>query len=288
MVDQNALQPLDIISICRMSEKPPLFAPGEPRFWTDPHIASQMLKAHLDPDVDAASRRPEIIERTTGWIAQHSGLKPGDAILDLGCGPGLYALRLAKAGFQVTGVDFSENSIHYALEEAHRQGLQVDYRCQDYLQLEDQSLYDAALLIFGDFCALSPDHRARLLNRVHQALKPGGRLILDVSTPALHRTVKLKNNWYAADGCFWKPGPHLVLEQGYTYPGDVFLDQYIVLDGDGKISLYRNWFQAYTAESIRAELESNHFKVESLWSDLAGTPFTPESDWIGVVAVRQP
>ena len=45
---------------------------------------------------------------------------------------------------------------------------------------------------------------------------------------------------------------------------------------------YDNWFQAYTAESIRAELESNHFGVESLWSDLAGTPFTPESDWIGV------
>ena len=42
-------------------------------------------------------------------------------ILDLGCGPGLYAELLAKKGHSITGVDFSENSIQYAIRQQKRQ-----------------------------------------------------------------------------------------------------------------------------------------------------------------------
>ena len=279
------LPPLDINTISRLQKKPPAFTPGEAHFWTDPHIAQGMLAAHLNPDMDAASRRPETIQRSTDWIVKTLGLQAGDSVLDLGCGPGLYASRLARHGLQVTGVDFSQNSIDYARDYADKHGLEVAYRCQDYLELEDQELFDAALLIYGDFCALPPDQRARLLANVKRALKPGGRFVLDVTTPHLRRRVGLKNSWYAVQSGFWKPGPHLVLEGGFAYPEeDVYLDQYIVVEADGEISVYRNWFQDYTAETIHAELEAGGFAVQGLWSDLTGTPYQPDSDWIGVIA----
>ncbi len=176
---------IDLARICQLQEKPQPFEPGEPLFWTDPHIARQMLASHLDPTVDGASRRPETIERSTNWIATSVGLRPGDCILDLGCGPGLYAERLAQAGFQVTGVDFSQNSIDYAIAQAREKKLPIQYRCQNYLELDDQALYSAVLLIYGDFCPLSPEQRAKLLANVRTALKPGGCFILDVTTPRL-------------------------------------------------------------------------------------------------------
>ena len=37
--------------------KPQLFEPGEALFWDDPHISKSMLEAHLNPNVDGASRR---------------------------------------------------------------------------------------------------------------------------------------------------------------------------------------------------------------------------------------
>ena len=40
-----------------LQQKPAPFTPGEPLFWNDPHISSQMLKFHLDPNVEAASRQ---------------------------------------------------------------------------------------------------------------------------------------------------------------------------------------------------------------------------------------
>ena len=275
---------IDLLRIARLQGKPQPFEPGEPRFWTDPHIARQMLASHLDPAVDGASRRPETIERITQWIGASAGLRPGDAILDLGCGPGLYAERLARMGFRVTGVDFSQNSIDYAVAQAREKQLPIAYRCQNYLELDDRGLYAAVLLIYGDLCPLSPDQRARLYANVRAALKPGGCFILDVTTPVCHRSHGLKKGWYAAGEGFWKPGPHLVLEEGFTYPDDLFLDQYIVIEGGGQISVYRNWYQDFTPETIRAELSAAGFAVDGLWSDLAGLPYTPDSEWIGVLA----
>ncbi len=277
---------LDIDLLCRLSAKPLLFAPGEPNFWTDPHIARQMLAAHLDPNSDSASRRPETIQRSVEWLVQALGLQTGDRVLDLGCGPGLYAARLASHGLHVTGVDFSQSSIDYAQTYARQHRLEIDYRCQDYLQLDEEAGFEAALLIYGDLCPLAPEKRRRLLANVRRALKPGGRFVLDVTTPILRQRYGLKNGWHAAQAGFWKGGPHLVLEQGFAYEQDVYLDQYVVIEAGGTITVYRNWFQDYTAPRIRAELEENGFAIQSLWGDLTGSVYEPSSEWIGLIACR--
>lgn len=271
-----------------LQRKPAPFTPGEALFWDDPHISSRMLATHLNPDIDAASRRPQTIDRSVQWLIETLGLKTGDSILDLGCGPGLYASRFARAGLQVTGVDYSHRSIEYATTYANENKLDITYRYQNYLELTDEDQYAAALLIYGDFCPLGPEQRARLLHNIRRALQPGGKFVLDVSTPEHRRKYGNKNGWYAAESGFWKPGPHLVLEEGFDYPEQlIWLDQYIVIEADGTTSIYRNWFQDYTPESITEELARNGFRVESLWADLTGTAYSPDSEWIGIVADRQ-
>ncbi len=274
--------------LIELQQKPAPFTTGEPLFWNDPHISKQMLKVHLDPAIEAASRRAETIDRSVQWITETLGLKNGEAVLDLGCGPGLYASRFARAGLQVTGVDYSQNSIDYARRYASENKLNIDYRFQNYLELDEKNLYDAAFLIYGDFCPLDPQKRSKLLENIHRALKPGGRFVLDVTTREHRRKYGNKNSWYALESGFWKPGPHLVLEEGFDYPEQsVWLDQYIVVEGDGKVSVYRNWFQDYTPETITAELMQGGFSVESLWADLTGASYTPDGEWIGLVTSKR-
>lgn len=275
---------LNIKELLRLQEKPEPFTPGDSRFWTDPYIAKRLLEAHLDPTLDAASRSPQMIDKTVDWVIQYLDLRLGDCILDLGCGPGLYASRMAQRGLKLTGVDYSQNSISYATKKAQEDGLAITYRFQDYLKLEDSNQYDLVLLIFGDFCTFDPESRKKILSAIKRSLKPGGIFIFDVSTPLLRQHAGLKNGWYAAGQGFWKPGKHLVLEQGFAYENDIFLDQYIVIEENGKTSLYRNWFQDYMPETIRSEIQANGFMVESLWSDLTGALYHEKSDWIGVVA----
>ena len=276
-----------ISQLIELQQKPESFTPGEPLFWNDPHISKQMLDVHLSPDTDAASRKPEIIDRSVNWMIKTLGLGPGASLLDLGCGPGLYASRFARAGFSVTGVDYSRNSIEYAGKYAKENNLNITYRYQNYLELDDENLYDAAFLIYGDFCPLSPEQRSTLLKNTHRALKPNGYFVLDVTTREHRKRFGNKNGWYAAETGFWKPGSHLVLEEGFDYPEQsIWLDQYTTIEADGKVSVYRNWFQDYTPETIREELQQGDFKVKSLWNDLMGTPITSGTEWIGVVTQR--
>lgn len=275
----------DLGLLAEYQTPPPPFSPGEARFWDDEYISAQMLKWHLNPNNDVASRRPETIERMVAWMWDRLELMAGSALLDLGCGPGLYAAQFARRGTQVTGIDISQRSIEYARHTASQRGLEITYRCESYLTLEDQEKYDAAVLIYGDFCTFGPEQRRSLLANIKSAMKPGGRLALDVTTRAHRMRSKNANRWYLDQDGFWAPGLHLVLEEGFDYPEElVFLDQAVVLTESGEVKVYRNWFQDYTPETITAELQASGFQVLGTWGDLAGAEYLADSGWIGVVA----
>lgn len=263
-----------------------MFEPGEPRFWDDPHISQSMLEAHLNPNHDAASRRPAVIDRIVEHLLASGLVKSGFQLLDLGCGPGLYAQRLAKAGVEVVGVDISQRSLGYARQQAREAGVRVDYILQNFLDLNFREEFDAVLQVYGELCVFSDDKRDRLLQKVHQALRPEGVFIFDVSTRVSRDARSPQNNWRIEEGGFWRPWQHLVLEQGYDYPeADVWLDQYMVVDHQG-CQVYRNWFHEYSRDSIQEVLQQAGFKVLQVWNDLAGSPYAEGGEWIGLAAEK--
>lgn len=278
---------LDLDLLRALSAAPPLFAPGEPLFWADPHISKGLLDAHLSPQTDAASRRPGTIEQTVRWLMTRFKPGPGDQVLDLGCGPGLYAERLARAGLHVTGIDFSPRSLDYARQSASRQKLLITYRCENFLALDDFEQYALALQIYGELSVFAPDVLADLLRRVYRALLPGGWFVFDVSTAQHSARYRTLDRWSAVESGFWKPEPYLLLERSYHYPdAQAHVDQYVVITADGTVSIYRNWFVDYTRASITAALEGAGFAVRGVWSDLTGAPYDPAAEWLGVAAQK--
>ena len=61
-------------------------------------------------------------------VADFAGLKPGDAAMDLGCGPGLLAVPLARLGFHVTAVDPEPDMIAACRAAAEDAGVAIDVR----------------------------------------------------------------------------------------------------------------------------------------------------------------
>ncbi len=270
--------------LAELLQPPEPWAPGEPHFWDDPHISAQMLVAHLDPTTNAASRPPQVIDASVEWIVDRLGLRAGDSLIDLGCGPGLYTRRFAARGLQVTGIDLSARSVEHARSvDPH-----TTYRREDYLALDDRGAYDVSTLIYGDYCTFDDVRRATLLNRARSALRPGGWFVLDVTTAAHHRAHNCGDGWsVSTGGGFWKASPYVLLSRHFTYPDlDLVADQYTVVEADGTLTVYRNWFRHFTAEAITAELKAGGFTVDSLHGDLTGARYDPAAHWIGVVTRR--
>ncbi len=268
-----------------LTMKPALFALGEPHFWNDRYISSQMLKAHLDPDTDSASRKHQTIDKIVDFLSSPDIMGQVTRLLDLGCGPGLYASRFAQKGMEVTGIDISSRSIEYAREHAQKNRLMADYRCLDFLDLDYHGEFDAAIQIYGELNTLSDDKRDFFLARVREALTDEGILIFDVTTREQRKKEGIKKRWDISEGGFWRPARHLVLEQGFDYPEyDTWLDQYIVMDEIGSVTVYRNWFHDYTLASLQDVLTKAGFKILQAWNDLTGTPYDAQGDWIGILA----
>lgn len=254
--------------------------------WTDEHISKGMLEAHLNPDNDAASRKHKTIDKEVNHLISSGVLKPGDKVLDLGCGPGLYSSRLAKKGIKVTGIDISKNSLDYAGHYAAEKGLDIDYRLINFFDIDYSGIFDAVIQVDGELNTFSDGKRDELLAKLRKALRPGGHLIFDVTTRVTRMKEGLKNGWYARNYGFWRPHNHLVLERGFDYPEDnIWLDQYIVLDSDG-VKVYNNWFHDYDLDTIREVIQNAGFDVIETWNDLTGSQYSKDGEWLAIVAKR--
>lgn len=250
---------MDIKSLKKLAEKPKLYEKGTDIMWTDPYISKQLLQMHINPDNDIASRSKEKIELVSDFILQQAG-KQNMRILDLGCGPGLYAEHFAKKGHAVTGIDFSKNSIKYAKQHAEENGLNIEYHHMDYLNLDYENEFDLVILIYMDFCALIPKDRDKVLHNINKALKPGGMFIFDVVNEKNIDQKILKQSWNIQENGFWMDAPYMELSNGYHYPeAKALVNQHIIIDENEQIKTYLFWNHYYTKNNIIPILQSKGF-----------------------------
>lgn len=253
--------------------------------WTDEHTSAQMLRCHLDAGSDLASRRPEFVARSLDWLCRRFEVGEGTAVIDFGCGPGLYTNALARRGARVTGLDFSRRSLQHAREVAAAERLEVDYAHCNYLEFETEQRYDLVTLIFCDFCPLSPAQRAGLLRTFRRLLKPGGRVLLDVCSQAgFGRVEEAVRYEVCPEGGFWAPGAYYCFRHTFRYPAEqVSLDKYTIVERERTRTVY-NWLQYFTPETLTEELQAAGLGVEELCGDVAGAPYDPQAGEFAVVA----
>jgi len=252
-----------------------LYQKGDSFIWTDPYISQQLLKAHLDPDTDAASRRPATIDRTVSWL--DSLLARASDVLDLGCGPGLYTSRLQQLGHRVVGVDISAGSLEYARSQRALDAVGPDYRQADYLNDQLDGCYDLVYMIYCDFGALLPEQQDIVLAKVKMVLKPGGRFVFDVFGPTFADGKEDGRIWHSsAGGDFWSQQPHLMLEEIRYFREQAVSGERHVLVQDGSIRQFVFWNHWYTEAALAGRLAGQGWKLTSVQKDLvAANDFAP-------------
>jgi 2-polyprenyl-3-methyl-5-hydroxy-6-metoxy-1,4-benzoquinol methylase len=263
--------------LLKYTNKPELYEKGTAVMWTDPYISEQLLQIHLNPELDLASRKYSTIVSTAEWVLSKASMEKMN-ILDLGCGPGLYSEIFAGKGHLVTGVDFSKNSIDYAIQGAENKGLNISYLNQNYLKLNvPEDHFDLATLIYCDLGPLLPSERDQLLANIKRALKPGGILIFDVLNDSNLESKVGPKSWEISDKGFWRNSPYLALSESLLYKEEkVILSQHIIVE-DNKTDVYRFWTHLFSHNDLIEIIHPHDFTDMSFHEDVL-----PEGDiWNG-------
>jgi len=131
--------------------------------------------------------------------------KPGERVLDVGCGDGFYDHAIARSGAQVVGIDINERRLAAARKRNAMERTEFRFMDAEAMDLPDQS-FDKVV----SFCVIEHFSREqRVLEHIQRVLKPGGMLFISadsLSNPeiteaerAAHRHRYAVNTFYTVD-----------------------------------------------------------------------------------------
>lgn len=229
--------------------------------WNDPEFSARMLKEHLSQDHQLASRTTEVIAAQCAWIHAHCLGNARADILDLGCGPGLYAPQLAALWHRYTGIDFGPASIAYARQQYGISG-QCEFIFGDVLEVDFGMQHDLVMMLYGELNVFSPAHCQRILSKAHAALAPGGTVLIEVQNFECVRSLAQgADTWFHAEAGLFSADPHLCLTQNqWLADATTFVQRFFVLEGDAAgVAMYRSTTKAWTEEEMRTLLQSAGF-----------------------------
>ncbi len=123
---------------------------------------------------------PDEVEQV---LALAGAIPPDAAVLDLCCGPGRHAVELARRGHAVTGVDRTRSFLDRAARFAEAREQRVEWVESEMLDFRCEGAFDLCVNLFTSFGYYEiDDDNLKVLKNVHASLKPGGKLIVDVTS----------------------------------------------------------------------------------------------------------
>lgn len=217
-------------------------------------------------------------------LLARAGVRPV-TLCDCACGTGSMSVEFARRGLRVTGVDISREMLERAGEKARRSGVQVQFVCQDMARLELPRPVDALVCACDGVNYLTTDGRASAFFRAaHRAIRPGGALAFDVSSP--HKLRRVLGNAF-----FGEERDEAAYLWQNALEGDIVkMDITFFLREEG--DLYRRVTEnhrqrIYEADQLRSLLEAAGFSGIQVYGDRSFAPPGEEELRLHVCALRK-
>ncbi len=208
-------------------------------------------------------------------IAKYSTQK--GILLDLACGTGTLSELMATKGFDVIGVDYSQEMLSIALDKKFDSGLPIQYLCQDMCELDMYGTIDVTI------CALdSLNHLAdikslkRAIERVSLFCEPNGLFIFDMNTIYKHKNI-LADNTYIYDTeevyCVWQ-------NSYFEDDNSVDIDLTFFEKQDEVYKRFDESFseQSYEIDTIKEICESNGLEIIGIYDYLTEIDYRDDSE----------
>ncbi len=240
-------------------------------------------KYYLDLYLPRERFKPSYIKKEVAFIKRVLNLPKGAKILDLCCGHGRHLLPLAKMGYFMTGLDLSKKALAMLAKKAKNEKINVRIIRSDMRKIPFKNEFDAVINMFTAFGYLETDDEDfKVLKAVAQALKPGGKFLIDI----VNRDRMVANfqpkSWE-------KVGKLLVLEERIYHPKTRRLTTKIqILDKKGKWHKTAHVVRLYSLREMKKNLSKAGLKIMKVYGDTIGNQrFTRNSRRLVILAIKQ-
>jgi SAM-dependent methyltransferase len=279
-----------ILDIVDRAPDPAPWSEGDNIPWDDPGFSERMLAEHLSQEHDLASRKSETIDQHVEWIFSEVLGSRSARLLDLGCGPGFYTIRLARLGCECVGIDFSPASIRHAEETAAAEAdLSCTYHHADVRKELFGEGFDLVMMIYGQFNVFPRERGLGILKSARGALNPGGSLLLELqSREQIRQDGEKAPSWYSAQSGLFSAVPHLVLQENFwNGNAGASTTRFLIIDGQtGAASSYALSNEAYPEDELTDLLRKTGFKDVQRYPSLSGEVVDGDSDLPVIIARR--
>ena len=198
---------------------------------------------------------PQATQAEAEFVMEAMQLAQGAQVIDIGCGYGRHAMELAARGLHVVGLDLSTPLLVRGGEEAHRRGLTINFIRGDMRELDFENQFDAAYSLFSTFGYFDDETNKKTLQNIARALKPGGKLLIEI----LNRDYVIADLptrvWWEGDGC-------VVLEEVELnyFSSRIQVNRSVVFD-DGRQLEQEISVRAYSLHEVGKLMHAAGFRV---------------------------
>jgi SAM-dependent methyltransferase len=222
--------------------------------------------------------------KEAGFALRALDLKAGQKVLDLCCGQGRHAVELAAAGCAVTGLDLSQQYLDMALSEARKAGVDLETVRADMREIPFEGRFDAVVNMFSSFGYLeSEEEDAKVLSAVARALKPSGRLMIDLLNREWVIVNYQQKDWHEdADGTLYLEHRYFDLESSRNH-----VTFTVIKPGGEQREIGGHHIRLYTLREIRGLLLSAGLDFERAYGGFEGEDYSIDARRMIVIA-RKP
>jgi SAM-dependent methyltransferase len=253
--------------------------PGTP--WYIDFFKDDYLKVYATAPGRSFTAARDLAE--TAFVERALSLKPGMELLDLCCGQGRHAVPLAGSGIRVTGLDLSPELLDLAANAASEAGVSLELVKADMREIPYQSRYDAVINMFTAFGYLESDQEdQRVLHSVAHALKPGGRLLMDMLNREWVVRNYVQNDWHEGeDGTLFLEHRELDLLTSRNHV------TFTIIPPQGPSRRGGHIIRLYTLTEMGAMLRAAGMEIEATYGGFDSEPYTVASRRMIIVARRR-
>ncbi len=198
------------------------------------------------------------------------------SFLDLACGSGRHSVYLASKGYEVTGIDLSDELIEKAKQYETNN---LSFYVHDMRNAFRINYYDYTINLFTSFGYFDSDHgNQRVLRNVFKGLKKGGIFVLDffhaekiIST--MVRSEKRDNN-----------GVEFEIKREVQ---NGFIIKKIKINDRGKVSCFAERVRAYSPDELKRLFTASGFNIRSTAGGYSLNPFSADSERFIIIAQKE-